>query len=312
MSHREYVGGCDLENVTVCFSKFEPGSNTDKIFQMSVSRDLFGGYSLHITKGRLANPSRSVVRGHDGRLELMNDLVALSARRFDHGYRLTKALLTDDLVPFFETWLGENPNPRDNADIDTALHQCLSLLRNRAAKSARFEDFAGAFEKTIFSLDPQQSHRDGAGRSSAQPELPDLVASACQDFTAPRRRVVRFLVEELLRDEPLVRQSIFRALQVPGRFQGNNIVNFESIRRSEKGGRNLRLLTLIEQEPRITDLGERLFHSGIKTVCELIKFSEAQLIQIHQATSDEIVMLRYVLGSHGLHLAADIRTEVKV
>lgn len=311
MGSRLYLGGYQLEDVSVEFAKFEPHSNTDKFFRIEVTKDLVCDFALRITKGRRSGRSQVVVRGHSNEQDMLKDLTRLCARRFEHGYALIEALLRDDLVPLFDVWMGEATDASDPVNLDLALFQCLSLLRSRLEGSVEFEGLDDAFDKTIFSVDPQNR---GVSKGSSllaeeQLSLPELPAADTQNLADPRRRVVRFLVAHLLKDDPLVVHSIFRTLQVPGRFLGDNIVNLTSVRQSKKGPSHLRLLTLIEQEPELASIGDRLFFAGIKTVADLIALSERDLRIAFEATDRDVRHIRYALGVYGLRLTADVMSK---
>lgn len=313
MGSRLYLGGYQLEDVSVEFAKFEPHSNTDKFFRIEVTKDLFCDFALRITKGRRSGRSQVVVRGHSNEQDMLKDLTRLCARRFEHGYTLKKALLRDDLVPLFDVWMGEAAEASVPVNLDLALFQCLSLLRSRLEGSEEFEGLDEAFDKTIFSVDPQNR---GFPRGQKRPSkeqlcLPEFPASDTQTLADPRRRVIRFLVAHLLRDDPLVVHSIFRALQVPGRFLGDNIVNLASVKQSRRTPSHLRLVTLIEQEPDLATIGDRLFFAGIKTVAELIALSEADLRVEFEATDRDVRLIRYALGMYGLRLSADMFSKAK-
>jgi len=302
-----YTVGADPDIVQVTFEKVEALSNTRKFFHIDITTDMFESWSLRVTKGRMGARPRVINRGHDCKLGLIKDLTDLVRKRHEHGYTLVNAIITDELNPLFDELFGATENNRSNVETNMALFHCLKLLRNISYHSDDFSDFREAFNATIHSLDPQNkdSSKQHLNTKACQLAFPSMNEPEVPNYTHPRRRVIRYLVKHLLASEPLVAQSIYSALQVPGRFAGENIVNFQSFRYQQTNVRSIRLLTLLEREPRLNELGEKLFFSGIKTACQLMAMSESELMCDHNATREDIVMLRYVMGLYGLHLSAD-------
>ncbi len=290
--------------------KINQAQNNLKFFNLEIRSDFFGKLNLCVEKGRIGQRVVAVVYASGTEEEMLAQLLVHATKRLRNGYIVTAFELPDQVRLRLEAY--QRSRRRMFAPVERAsanVHFDYAAIAQLVGETEPHGPLGPSITRLLESSDPRSKAKPRIGTED-QGTFHDLLQRAGLQGTSscdPRREVLRYLAESLLRDDPRTLEGVQRALSVPSRPNAHNVVDL-AIRRSPNYAAGVSLFEAFSSSAGLTRWAHRLADAGIRTMRDLVLLDLDSLCERCPIENTLLREADAICAKYGLRLGMTSRT----